>query len=58
LNTRKGNELKQEYNRWIVQVLGGSTDIQATIATNAELAQDPTTFQSVLRPQLTASKVP
>jgi hypothetical protein len=39
-------------------VLGGSTDIQDTIATNAELAEDPTTFQSVLRSQLTAKKVP
>jgi hypothetical protein len=58
LTSRKGNAIKEEYNTWICQVLGGSTDIQAIIAANAELAEDPTTFQSVLRPALTAKKVP
>jgi hypothetical protein len=58
LNSRKGNELKKKYNKWVCQVLSGSTDIQDDIAANAELAEDPRTFNSTLLPALTAKKMP
>jgi hypothetical protein len=58
LNSKKGNELKKTYNKWICQVLSESTDIQDDIAANAELAEDPRTFNSTLLPALTAKKMP
>jgi hypothetical protein len=36
LTSRKGNAIKEKYNKWVSQVLSGSTDIQADIAANAE----------------------
>jgi hypothetical protein len=57
INSRKGNELKQEYNRWICQVLAGSTDIQDTITANAERAEDPSTFNSTVLPAVKGRKI-
>jgi hypothetical protein len=58
LTSRKGNAIKEKYNKWVSQVLSGSTDIQADIAANAELAEDPRTLNSTIRHSLTAERVP
>jgi hypothetical protein len=57
ISSRRGNELKQQYDLWIAQVLAGSVDIQDTIAANAELAEDPTNFHSAVLPAVKGKKM-
>jgi hypothetical protein len=57
LSTHTSNTVRGEYQKCVNQVFGGDTGLVGTIETNTELAQDPTTFQSVILSQLERTRV-